>query len=98
MSQIYRGKLYDEQVFAFFFVLTNVQLLAKHFSVLWCYFMKREDSVEKRWNLKLTFNFEGESKYTASTYLKMASKDGYFLYEDDFDAVITITSSLTSLL
>ena len=58
--------------------------------------MKREDSVEKRWNLKLTFNFEGESKYTASTYLKMASKDGY--YEDDFDAVITITSSLTSLL
>ena len=57
MSQIYRGKrlksieetekIYDENVFAFF-VLINSQLLAKHFYVLLCYFMKPEDSLEKR--------------------------------------------------
>ena len=47
MSQIYRGELYDENIFAFF-VLINFQLSAKHFSVLPCYFMKREDSLEKR--------------------------------------------------
>ena len=33
MSQIYRGELHDENVFAFF-VLINFQLSAKHFSVL----------------------------------------------------------------
>ena len=47
MSQIYRGELHDENIFAFF-VLMNFQLSAKHFSVLPCYFMKREDSLEKR--------------------------------------------------
>ena len=57
MSQIYRGKrlksieetekIYDENVFTFF-VLINSQLLAKHFYVLLCYFMKAEDSLEKR--------------------------------------------------
>ena len=31
-----------------FFVLINIQLSAKHFSVLPCYFMKRKDSSEKR--------------------------------------------------
>ena len=41
MSQIYRGELHDENIFAFF-VLMNFQLSAKHFSVLPCYFMKRE--------------------------------------------------------
>ena len=46
-SQIYQGKLHDENIFAFF-VLINFQLSAKHFSVLPCYFMKREDSLEKR--------------------------------------------------
>ena len=43
MSQIYRGELHDENVFFFFFVLINFQLSGKHFSVLLCYFMKRED-------------------------------------------------------
>ena len=81
MSQIYRGELHDENIFAFF-VLINFQLSAKHFSVLPCYFMKREDSLEKRWILKLTLNFRGDPSDTASTFLKMAS---------DFDAVITIT-------
>ena len=49
MSKIYRGELHDEQGFAFF-VLINFQLPAKQFSVLPlpCYFMKQEDSVEKR--------------------------------------------------
>ena len=56
MSQIYRGELPDEQVFCFF-VLINLQLSAKHFSVLPFYFMKREDSVEKHQILKLTLNF-----------------------------------------
>ena len=42
MSQIYRGDFHDENIFAFF-VLINFQLSAKHFSVLLCYFMKRED-------------------------------------------------------
>ena len=28
---------------------------------------------------------------TASTFLKMTSPDGHFLYKDDFDAVISIT-------
>ena len=53
--------------------------------------MKWEDSVEKGWILKLTFNFSGDPSDTASTFFKMASADGYFLHEDDFDAVITIT-------
>ena len=83
-------ELYDEQFFAFF-VLINFRSSAKHFSVLSCYFMKREDSVEKRWNLKLTLNFGGGPSDTASTFLKMASPDGHFLYKDDFDAVISIT-------
>ena len=48
MSQIYRGELHGENIFAFFFVLMNFQLSAKHFSVLPCYFMKQEDSLEKR--------------------------------------------------
>ena len=42
-------------------------------------------------NLKLTLNLGGDPSDTASTFLKMAIADGYFLYEDDFDAVITIT-------
>ena len=42
MSQIDRGELHDGNAFAFF-VLINFQLSAKHFSVLLCYFMKRED-------------------------------------------------------
>ena len=42
MSQIYRGDFHDENIFAFFFVLINFQLSAKHFSVLACYFMKRK--------------------------------------------------------
>ena len=83
MSQIYRGELYDENIFAFF-VLINFQLSAKHFSVLPCYFMKREDCLEKRWILKLTLNFRGDPSDTASTFVKMTS---------DFDAVITITDS-----
>ena len=68
--------------FCFFVVLINFQLSVKHFSVLPCYFMKQEDSLEKRWILKLTLNFRGDPSDTASTFLKMAS---------DFDAVITIT-------
>ena len=47
MSEIYRGELHDEKSFAFF-VLINFQLSVKHFFVLPCYFMKREDSLEKR--------------------------------------------------
>ena len=85
MSQIYRGELYDENTFAFF-VLINFQLSAKHYSVLPCYFIKREDSLEKRWILKLTLNFRGDLSDTASTFLKMTS---------DFDAVITMTDSQT---
>ena len=34
--------------------------------------MKREDSLEKRWILKLILNFRGNSSDTASTFLKMA--------------------------
>ena len=34
--------------FLLFFVLINFQLSVKHFSLLTCYFMKREDNVEKR--------------------------------------------------
>ena len=34
--------------FLLFFVLLNFQLSAKHFSVLHCYFMKREDSLKER--------------------------------------------------
>ena len=79
MSPIHRGELHDEQVFAFF-VLINFQLSAKHFSVLPCYFMKGED---------LTFG-DGPSN-TASAFLKMASADKYFHYEDNFDAAITVT-------
>ena len=40
--------------------------------------------------LKLTWNFGGGQSDTVSTFLKRVSADGYFLYEDDFDAVITI--------
>ena len=72
-----------------FFVLISFQLSAKHFSVLPCYFMKREDNVEKRWILKLTLNFGGGLNVTASTFFKMASADGYFLYKGDFDVVTT---------
>ena len=64
---------------------------AKQFSVLPCYFMKQEDTLGKRWIVKLTLNFGGELSDTASTFLKVASADEYFLYEDGFDAVITIT-------
>ena len=81
MSQIYWGELHDENVFAFF-VLINFQLSAKHFSVLPCFFMKRDDGLEKCWTLKLTLNFRGDPSDTASAFLKMTS---------DFDAVITIT-------
>ena len=89
MSQIYWEELHDEQVFGFF-VLINFQLSAKHFPVLSCYFMKWEDSVEKRWTLKLTSSFQGDPSDTTSTFLKMASADGC-LYENDFEVVITIT-------
>ena len=68
--------------FWFFFVLINFQLSANHFSVLPCYFMKREDILEKRWILKLILNFRGDPNDTASNFLKMSS---------DFDAVITMT-------
>ena len=77
--------------FLLYFVLISFQLSAKHFSVLPCYFMKRGDNVEERLILKLTLNFRGGPSNTASTFLKMASADKYFLYEDDFDAVITVT-------
>ena len=70
------------KTFLFFFVLKNFQLSAKHFSVLPCYLMKCEDSLEKRRILKLTLNFRGDPSDTASTSLKMAN---------DFDAVIPIT-------
>ena len=53
--------------------------------------MKRKDSLQKRWILKLTGNWGGGPIDTASTFLKMASADGYFLYNDDFDAVIIKT-------
>ena len=46
-SQIYQGKLHDENIFAFF-VLINFQLSAKHFSVLPRSFIKREDNLGKR--------------------------------------------------
>ena len=36
-------------------------------------------------------DFRGGPSDTPSTFLKMGSADGYFRYEDDFDAVITIT-------
>ena len=36
------------KAFLLFFVLINFQLSAKHFSVLLRYFIKREDSLEKR--------------------------------------------------
>ena len=90
MSPIHRGELHDEQVFVFF-VLINFQLSAKHFSVLPCYFMKGEDSVEERLILKLTLNFGSGPSNTASAFLKMTSADEYFHYEDNFDAVITVT-------
>ena len=70
------------KTFLLFYLLINFQLSVKHFSVLLCYFMKREDSLEKRRILKLTLDFRGDSKDTASTFLKIAS---------DFDGVITIT-------
>ena len=70
------------KTFLLFFVLINFQLSAKHFSVLPCYFMKWEDSSQKRWILKLTLNLRGDPSATASSFLKMAS---------NFDAVITIT-------
>ena len=47
--------------------------------------MKREDSVKKRWILKLTWNFRGGPCEATSNFLKIASADEYFLYEDDFD-------------
>ena len=53
--------------------------------------MKQEDSVEKRWILKLTWDFGAGPSDAASTFLKMASAEEYFIYKDDFDAVITIT-------
>ena len=77
--------------FLLYFVLISFQLSAKHFSVLPCYFLKREDNVEERLILKLTLNFGGGPSNTASTFLKMARADKYFLYEDDFDAVISVT-------
>ena len=64
------------------FVLIDFQLSVKHFSVLLCYFMKCEDSLENFEILKLTLNFRGDSSDTASTFLKIVS---------DFDSVITIT-------
>ena len=75
----------------YFLVLINFQLSAKHFSMLPRYFMKWEDRLEKLWILKLAFNFGGIPSDTASTFPKMASADWYFLYEDDLDAVITIS-------
>ena len=55
MSQIYQGKLHEEQASVFFVVvvvvvvvLLNFQLSAQHFFVPPRYFLKREDNVEKR--------------------------------------------------
>ena len=79
------------KIFLFIFVLINFQLSVKNFSVPPCYLMKGKDKVEKRWILTLTLNFEGEPSDTASTFFKMASADGYFLYEEYFDAVITMS-------
>ena len=53
--------------------LINFHWWAKHFPVLPCYFMKREDSMEKDWILKLTLNSGGSPIDTASNSLKMAS-------------------------
>ena len=53
--------------------------------------MKRKDSAEKYWILKLILNFGDRLSDTASTFLKMPSADEHVLYEDDFDAVITKT-------
>ena len=53
--------------------------------------MKRKDGAEKYWILKLILNFGDRLSDTASNFLKMTSADGYFLYEDDFDAVVTKT-------
>ena len=47
LSPINQGELHDENIFTFF-VLMNFQLSVKRFSVLPCYFMKREDSLGKR--------------------------------------------------
>ena len=40
--------------------------------------------------LDFEINFGGSSSDTPLAFLKMASADGYFLYEDDFDGAITI--------
>ena len=59
VTNLLRGTLWWIS-FCFFFCFNKFS--AKGFSVLLCYFMKREDSIEKRWNLKLTFSFRGWSE------------------------------------
>ena len=44
------------KMFLIFFVLINFQLSAKHFSLLPCYFMKRED---RTLNFEINFVFWG---------------------------------------
>ena len=42
-------------------------------------------------NVEINLKFQGGPSEATSNFLKMASTDGYSLYEDDFDAFITIT-------
>ena len=46
------------KIFLLFFVLINFQLSGKHFSVLPCYFVKRED-FGKTLNFEINFEFQG---------------------------------------
>ena len=43
--------------------------------------------------LILTWNFADCPSESASNFFKIASADGNFLYEDDFDVVITLIQS-----
>ena len=56
---------------------------------------KRKESLETRavfsWISMLTWNFGGGPSDFASTFFKMASAYGNFLYNNKFYAVITIT-------
>ena len=46
------------KIFLLFFVVINFQLSGKHFSVLPCYFVKRED-FGKTLNFEINFEFQG---------------------------------------
>ena len=45
-------------------------------------------------NVELTWNFSGNLSKTAPAFYKTIRVDGYFLYEDESDAVITITNEV----